>query len=106
MNFLSIPDVTAGLRWIERLGMDRVHAHVAELTGRLLDGLRTLRHSDGSPMVRIYGPEQAGAARGGTVALNLLGADGRIVDERIVTRDSAARGISLRTGCFCNPGAA
>lgn len=105
VNFLSIPDVTAGLRWIERLGMDRVHAHVAELTGRLLDGLRTLRHSDGSPMVRIYGPEQAGAARGGTVALNLLGADGRIVDERIVTRDSAARGISLRTGCFCNPGA-
>ncbi|MGW0793651.1 aminotransferase class V-fold PLP-dependent enzyme [Streptomyces sp. NPDC002692] len=105
VNFLSIPDVTAGLRWIGGLGMDRVRAHVAGLTGRLLDGLRAARHSDGSPMVRIYGPEQAGAARGGTVALNLLAADGRIVDERIVIRDSAAHGISLRTGCFCNPGA-
>ncbi|MFF3513037.1 hypothetical protein [Streptomyces sp. NPDC002573] len=46
-----------------------------------------------------------GNPRGGTVALNVLGADGRVVDERIVSRDSAARGISLRTGCFCNPGA-
>ncbi|MFI6490090.1 aminotransferase class V-fold PLP-dependent enzyme [Streptomyces sp. NPDC050564] len=106
VNFLSIPDVTAGLEWIDRIGMDRVHAHVTGLTGQLLAGLRTLRHSDGTPMARVYGPEGGGgAARGGTVALNLLGADGRIVDERIVTRDSAARGISLRTGCFCNPGA-
>ncbi|MFE6486360.1 aminotransferase class V-fold PLP-dependent enzyme [Streptomyces sp. NPDC057757] len=105
VNFLSIPDVTAGLAWINRVGMDRVHAHVTALTGQLLSGLRALRHSDGSPMVRVYGPERADAARGATVALNLLGADGGIVDERIVTRDSASRGISLRTGCFCNPGA-
>jgi selenocysteine lyase/cysteine desulfurase len=27
------------------------------------------------------------------------------VDERAVSRDAAAAGISLRTGCFCNPGA-
>lgn len=106
VNFLSVPDVTAGLEWIDRLGMDRVHAHVTALTDQLLTGLRALRHSDDSPMARVYGPLDAGAARGGTVALNLLGADGRIVDERVVTRDSAARGISLRTGCFCNPGAA
>ncbi|MFI0982082.1 aminotransferase class V-fold PLP-dependent enzyme [Streptomyces sp. NPDC021093] len=117
VDFLSIPDVTAGLEWINNIGMDRVHAHVAALTGRLLAGLRTLRHSDGSPLVRLYGPDGGGAPdsgapsdgggapRGGTVALNLLGADGRVIDERIVARDSAERGISLRTGCFCNPGA-
>ncbi len=28
-----------------------------------------------------------------------------MVDERAVTRDASAAGISLRTGCFCNPGA-
>ncbi|MFJ9706402.1 aminotransferase class V-fold PLP-dependent enzyme [Streptomyces sp. NPDC101234] len=105
VNFLSLPDVTAGLAWIDGIGMDRVHAHVAALTDQLLTGLRSLTHSDGSPLVRVYGPDRAGAARGGTVALNVLGADGRIVDERVVTRDSAAHGISLRTGCFCNPGA-
>jgi len=27
------------------------------------------------------------------------------VDERLVATESAAVGISLRTGCFCNPGA-
>ncbi|MFG3291747.1 aminotransferase class V-fold PLP-dependent enzyme [Streptomyces sp. NPDC048179] len=105
VNFLSLPDVTAALAWIDGIGMDRIHAHVTRLTDRLLTGLRTLRHSDGSPLIRVYGPDRADAARGGTVALNVLGADGRIVDERVVTRDSAARGISLRTGCFCNPGA-
>lgn len=105
VNFLSIPDVTAGLAWIDRIGMHRVHAHVAVLTDRLLTGLGQLRHSDDSPLVRVYGPGPGEPDRGGTVALNVLGADGRIVDERIVTRDSAERGISLRTGCFCNPGA-
>ncbi|MGY4922777.1 aminotransferase class V-fold PLP-dependent enzyme [Streptomyces sp. 900105755] len=105
VNFLSVPDVTAGLAWIDGIGMDRIHAHVTALTRQLLTGLRALRHSDGSPLVRVYGTDRPGADRGGTVALNVLGADGRIVDERVVTRDSAAHGISLRTGCFCNPGA-
>jgi selenocysteine lyase/cysteine desulfurase len=44
-------------------------------------------------------------SRGGTVALNFLDPDGRIIDERAVSRDASAAGISLRTGCFCNPGA-
>lgn len=105
VNFLAIPDVTAGLAWIGRIGMDRVHDHVAALTGQLLAGLRTLRHSDGSPLVRVYGPDCTGTPRGGTVALNVLDADGQVVDERVIIRDSAASGISLRTGCFCNPGA-
>ncbi|MFW6693994.1 aminotransferase class V-fold PLP-dependent enzyme [Streptomyces sp. MAR4 CNX-425] len=111
VNFLAIPDVTAGLAWIGRIGMDRVHDHVAALTGRLLAGLRELRHGDGSPLVRVYGPDgsaapgRTGTPRGGTVALNVLDAAGRVVDERVIIRDSAAAGISLRTGCFCNPGA-
>ncbi|MFF7188414.1 aminotransferase class V-fold PLP-dependent enzyme [Streptomyces sp. NPDC008222] len=105
VNFLAIPDVTAGLAWIDGIGVHRVRAHVAALTDRLLGGLAELRHSDGSLLVRVYGPGAGEPDRGGTVALNVLGADGRVVDERIVNHDSAARGISLRTGCFCNPGA-
>jgi catechol 2,3-dioxygenase-like lactoylglutathione lyase family enzyme len=30
---------------------------------------------------------------------------GRVIDERAVARATAAAGISIRTGCFCNPGA-
>jgi selenocysteine lyase/cysteine desulfurase len=44
-------------------------------------------------------------SRGATVALNFLDPSGRVIDERAVGRDASAAGISLRTGCFCNPGA-
>jgi selenocysteine lyase/cysteine desulfurase len=104
VNFLSVPDVTAGLRWIDAIGMDAVHTHVSALTGRLLAGLGALRHSDGSALVRLYGPASCDR-RGGTVAFSLLDMRGRVVDERVVARDGGRRGISLRTGCFCNPGA-
>jgi selenocysteine lyase/cysteine desulfurase len=103
VNYLSIPDIEFGLDWIRTIGTERIHRHVTSLTAGLLTGLAGLRHSDGSPQVRIYGPPDT-AHRGGTVALNLLDADGRVIDERVVARDSAARRISLRTGCFCNPG--
>jgi selenocysteine lyase/cysteine desulfurase len=39
------------------------------------------------------------------VAFNFLAPDGALVDERLVAAESAAAGFSLRTGCFCNPGA-
>ncbi|MEV8374969.1 aminotransferase class V-fold PLP-dependent enzyme [Kribbella sp. NPDC056861] len=104
LNFLGIPSVEDGLDWITKIGLEAVHDHVAGLTGLLLDGLLASAHSNGQPMVRIYGPRDA-HRRGGTIALNLLDPAGRIVDERIVSRDSAAHSISLRTGCFCNPGA-
>ena len=55
-------------------------------------------------MARIYGPPDT-RDRGGTIAFNLLDPQGQIVDERAVARDTAAAGISIRTGCFCNPGA-
>ncbi|MEO3975049.1 aminotransferase class V-fold PLP-dependent enzyme [Streptomyces sp. CAU 1734] len=104
VNFHAIPEVTTGIDWIESIGVDAVHDHVTALTGRLLTGLTRLRHSDGTPLIRLYGPRTV-HRRGGTVALNVLDARGSVLDERIVARDSTAARISLRTGCFCNPGA-
>jgi selenocysteine lyase/cysteine desulfurase len=105
VNFHSIPDVTTGLEWIGSIGVELIGQRVAMLTSWLLTCLTRLRHSSGAPMVRVYGPPSA-AARGGTVTLNFTDPDGRLVDERAVARDAAAARISLRTGCFCNPGAA
>jgi selenocysteine lyase/cysteine desulfurase len=70
----------------------------------MLEGLSALTHSDGSPLTRIYGPLNT-VDRGGTVSFNFLDVRGRVVDERIVQTDAGARRISVRTGCFCNPGA-
>ena len=104
VSFLQIPDVESGLSWVNGIGIDLIHQRVMCLTGWLLDRLAGLRHGNGEPMARIYGP--AGTRdRGGTVAFNLLDPGGRVVDERAVARATAAAGISIRTGCFCNPGA-
>jgi selenocysteine lyase/cysteine desulfurase len=104
LSFLQIPDLATGLSWVTGIGMDLIHQRVMYLTGWLLGRLAALRHSNGQPMARIYGPAST-RDRGGTVAFNLLDPRGRIIDERAVARDTAAVGISIRTGCFCNPGA-
>jgi len=104
VSFLQIPDVESGLSWVNGIGMDVIHQRVMCLTGWLIGRLAALRHSNGEPMARIYGPANT-RDRGGTVAFNLLDPGGRVIDERAVTRDTAAAGISIRTGCFCNPGA-
>ena len=104
LNFLSIPDITTGLAWISDIGIDLIHRRVGYLTSWLLDCLADLKHASGAPMVRLYGPRD-GRARGGTVAFNFLDPRGVVVDERTVARDTSAAGISVRTGCFCNPGA-
>jgi selenocysteine lyase/cysteine desulfurase len=104
LNFLSIPDILHGLEWIREVGVDRIHDHVTRLTGEFLHRLDGLRHRGGRPMIQVYGPRTT-EGRGGTVTFNVLDPGGRVVDERAVARDSSARGISVRTGCFCNPGA-
>jgi selenocysteine lyase/cysteine desulfurase len=104
LSFLQVPDLEFGLSWVSGIGIDLIHQRVTCLTGWLLDQLAALRHGNGEPMAQIYGP--AGTRdRGGTVAFNLLDPRGRVVDERAVARDTSAAGISIRTGCFCNPGA-
>jgi selenocysteine lyase/cysteine desulfurase/ABC-type multidrug transport system ATPase subunit len=104
LDFLHIPDVEFGLSWLARLGHDTIHDRVHDLTARLLTDLTGLRHGNDTPMIRLYGP--AGPdGRGATIAFNLLEPDGRVVDERLVAAEAAGDGLSLRTGCFCNPGA-
>jgi molybdenum cofactor sulfurtransferase len=104
VNFLNLPAVEIGLRFLDRVGVEAIHAHVERLTGRLLEVLGSLRHDAGAAAATVYGPCEL-ERRGGTVAFNFLHPDGRIVDERYVDRVAQRHSISLRTGCFCNPGA-
>ncbi len=104
VNFLNLPAVEIGLGHLDRIGMESIHDHVEGLATALLDALNGLRHRDGSPAAVVYGPRDSGR-RGATIAFNFLHPDGRVVDERYVDRVARADNISLRTGCFCNPGA-
>ena len=84
--------------------MDSIHERVQCLAGWLIEQLAALRHSTGRPLVRIYGP-LTHESRGGTITLNFHDADGRFIDHQLIERGAGERGISIRAGCFCNPGA-
>lgn len=105
VNFLGILAVAKGLDFLESVGMERISRHVLELTKALLDGLQSLKHSNGEPLVRVYGPKTV-EDRGGTVTSNLLDENGKEVPAEKVAEYTTANNISVRTGCFCNPGAA
>jgi selenocysteine lyase/cysteine desulfurase len=103
-DFLAIPAVASGLDILDSIGMDTIHARVQALTAFLLERLMTLRHGSGRALVTIYGPTDV-RARGGTIAFNLFSANGAAIDQHLVEARAAAARLSLRSGCFCNPGA-
>lgn len=103
-NFLAAPAVEFGLDLLDTVGIDTIHTRVHTLTAWLLNRFTSLVHHNGKPLLRLYGP-QCASRRGGTIAFNVADADGHIVDHVAVDERAAAERISLRTGCFCNPGA-
>jgi len=104
-NFASIDALGDGFALLGEVGATRIAAHVERLTSILLDGLLALRHHDGGPLVRVYGPTGM-RERGGTIAFNVLRADDRPVPYARVEAMAREMGVAVRGGCFCNPGAA
>jgi selenocysteine lyase/cysteine desulfurase len=104
IDYLNIPAVEIGLRHIAGVGIEGIHARARCLTGWLLRELLNLRHSNGMPVIHLYGPANT-EMRGGTVTINFYDPDGKLFDYRDVEAQANAVNISLRTGCFCNPGA-
>lgn len=104
VNYLSLPAITIGLRHVERVGIDQIHERVMLLAAWLLEEMAALRHGNGAPQVEVYGPAGT-TARGATIAFSFLDPHGRILDYRHAEVLASGENISLRTGCFCNPGA-
>jgi selenocysteine lyase/cysteine desulfurase len=104
VNYLGIPAVEIGLKWIESIGIDLIHTRVMCLTGWLIHRLLALRHSNGNPLVRMYGPANT-HLRGGTIQVNFFDPDGEMLDCYAMERAANEARISLRAGCHCNPGA-
>ncbi len=104
VDYLNIPAIEIGLRHIESIGIDALNERVRCLTGWLLNHLTAMRHSTGVPLVRVYGPTDT-EARGGAVTVNFFDKNSRAIDHRSIEEQANKVNISLRTGCFCNPGA-
>ncbi len=103
INFLNLPAIEIGLRHINKIGIGTIHERVSCLTGWLLDQMTSIRHSNGAPLVQIFGPTNM-VDRGGTISFSLDDPDGIRLDYRKVEALANRENISLRTGCFCNPG--
>jgi len=104
LDYLNIPAVEIGLKHLESVGMEKIHERVKCLTGWLLDNLVEIKHPNGKPLVKIYGPINTDQ-RGGAIALNFVDPNGNVIDHRSIESNANKKEISLRTGCFCNPGA-
>ena len=104
LNYTSLPAVEIGLDFLDAVGIETIHTRVRCLTEWLMTRLLAMRHGNGERVVRIYGPIDMDS-RGGSLALNLYDVAGKPIDHRTVEERANAWKISLRTGCFCNPGA-
>ncbi|MBL8080378.1 MAG: aminotransferase class V-fold PLP-dependent enzyme [Anaerolineales bacterium] len=104
LDYLNIPAIEIGLRHIESIGYDIISERVKTLTGWLLDNLIQMKHSTGVPLVRLFGPATT-EDRGGAVTVNFYDKNDRAFDHRFIESEANKVNISLRTGCFCNPGA-
>lgn len=104
LDYLGIPALTIGLEHIESIGYGVISERVETLTGWLLQNLTQMRHSTGEALVRVFGPTSI-EGRGGAVTVNFYDNNGDAFDHRFIESEANRLNISLRTGCFCNPGA-
>lgn len=104
VDYLNLPAVEMGLKHVESIGIDVIHERVRCLTGWLLSTLTSMKHSNGRAIAAIYGPGNV-EQRGGTISFTLVDPAGTTLDIRRVQELANEANISLRSGCFCNPGA-
>ncbi len=103
INYLDLPAITTGLNFIESIGIDRITERISSLGAYLCREMRALHHADGRPIVRIFGPEDRSSC-GGNLIFSVFDKDGRWVHYEEVEDRASKLGISIRSGCFCNPG--
>jgi molybdenum cofactor sulfurtransferase len=103
INYLNIPAITFGLDFITAIGIDNINSRIKDISSLLLYNLTVLGHDNGVPLIKLYAPTYT-ENRGGTFLMNFLDVDGQSYSVGYIEQLANAEMISLRTGCFCNPG--
>jgi selenocysteine lyase/cysteine desulfurase len=103
LNYLHLPAIKDGLEFIERIGIRKIQQRVQSLAEYLYENLAQLKHSNGTPLLQLFGPSTFNH-RGGTIILNFLDIQGKVVFFEAVEHLANRKSMSIRTGCFCNPG--
>lgn len=103
INYLDIPALKIGIDHIKSIGIEMITQRVGILTDLLLQELMSMKHTNGEPVVKVFGPHSA-EGHGGTIIFNFLNEHGEPLPYMDVESAANDQNISLRTGCFCNPG--
>jgi selenocysteine lyase/cysteine desulfurase len=103
INYLDIPAIQVGLEFIESVGMKRIQERVASMSDYLCSELDNCTHSNGEKIVRRLGCQDR-VSHGGTIILSFVNPNGCLVEFEKIEALASEHGISLRAGCFCNPG--
>lgn len=102
VNYALIPALQFVFQYIKDIGgIQVIEKHVTRLTAYALDQLKQLQLEK---KVVIYGPDTMDQ-HGATIAFNMLDAQGDVIPYNNVEQLAYENNISLRGGCFCNPGA-
>ena len=104
LDYANIPAIDVGLDLLESVGLEVLGRRVKCLAGWLIESLVAIRHANGRPLIQLYGPVSM-ENRGGTITINFYDPDGQVIDHDLIEEAANREMISLRTGCFCNPGA-
>lgn len=103
INYLDIPALKIGFEYIESIGMKRLGERVDSLMNYLYSNLNELTHSNGVNQIDIFGhPERKNT--GATMIMCFKNPDGTKIGFEKIEELSNKNNISLRSGCFCNPG--
>jgi len=103
INYLDIPAIKTGLDFVEGIGIDRITNRVRTVIKALADKLVHVKHFNGQPVVKIFGPTDY-ANRGGNIIMNFFDVEGNVIPFETIEEMANERMISIRSGCFCNPG--
>ena len=103
LSYNTIPCIKNGLDYINAIGIERISKRVSYLIKYLYDELLKLKHSNGVPLVKVFGPNDF-TNRGGNMIVNFFDDENKLFLYTEVEKIMNKASISIRSGCFCNPG--
>ncbi|KAI7838435.1 hypothetical protein COHA_007698 [Chlorella ohadii] len=108
LPFIEIMALKYGLRVFDTLGGPAaIEAHVESVGRYLYEQASQLRHSNGTPLLEIYGnharPDSA-KRQGSTLTFSLLDPSGQYLSWRAAAHAMMDAGLHVRSGGMCNPG--
>uniref|UniRef100_A0A383VH74 Aminotransferase class V domain-containing protein n=1 Tax=Tetradesmus obliquus TaxID=3088 RepID=A0A383VH74_TETOB len=106
LGYLNIAALKYGFELLSSLGgMQAVAAHVESLRSWTYQQLAALQHSNGRPLLKLFGRHAEGLANQCAIfQFQVVTPDGDRLPGMLVEAAATAAGLHLRTGCNCNPG--